>query len=444
VDGDPCNACASCRGIESGAILDVLELDAASNNGVDNVRALREEAIYTPASVKRRVYIVDEVHMLSTQAFNALLKILEEPPEHLVFILATTELHKVPATILSRCQRFSFKRISQAAISARLYAVAENEGLTLTADAAAKLASLADGSMRDALSLLDQCASDTVVDLPRVLDMLGLAGHNATLRLADSMADRDAMAVLEILEGLYDDGRDMASLLNELAQVVRDILVYKLSPGAGLISGMLDSAELSALSAKLPPERLFFYLDLIREAVAGLQRGGIAKLPVEICLVRMCDERLTGNVPAMLSRIARLEEQPRPVMTITDDSAKNKEATLNSQIPSPAIALAPAPEDDWARILEMLKTDGATYSLLCDGAKVKAAIRDNALIISAGDKFTADSIEKPSASQSLKEAALKALGRDVLIRVERCGGSSVDNGASKIESLRAYDVVKFE
>jgi len=307
VGGDPCNACASCKGIESGAILDVLELDAASNNGVDNVRALREEAIYSPASVKKRVYIIDEVHMLSSAAFNALLKILEEPPEHLIFILATTELHKVPATILSRCQRFSFKRISQQAISARLFAVAKKEGLTLTPDAAAKLAALADGSMRDALSLLDQCASDTNIDLPRVLEMIGLAGHNEILRLAGAVAGRNATAGLEVLDKLYDNGRDMASLLNELALVMRDTLVHKLSPGAGLLSGSFDASELSDLSAKLPPERLFFCLDVIREALTGLQRGGIAKLPVEMCLIKMCDERASDAPAALLSRIERLE-----------------------------------------------------------------------------------------------------------------------------------------
>ena len=159
VNGNPCNQCPSCLGIENGSILDVLELDAASNNGVDQVRALRDEAVYTPAAVKKRVYIVDEVHMLSTAAFNALLKILEEPPEHLMFILATTELHKVPATIKSRCQQFSFKRILPTEIAGRLAWVAEQEGIGLTAEGAALLARLADGGMRDALSLLDQCVA---------------------------------------------------------------------------------------------------------------------------------------------------------------------------------------------------------------------------------------------------------------------------------------------
>jgi len=307
VDGEPCNACISCVGIENGSILDVLELDAASNSGVDNVRALREEAFYTPASVKKRVYIIDEVHMLSNSAFNALLKILEEPPDHLIFILATTELHKVPATILSRCQRFSFKRLLPAAITKRLNQVAKTEGLILTADAAEKLAALADGSMRDGLSLLDQCASDTTVDLARVLDTIGLAGQQETLRLAAAAVDGDITGTLSILDGLYNDGRDMASLLNELAALMRDILVCKLSPDSPLLSGGFSRKELSGLSKKLTPERLFSCLEVIKDASYSLSRGGSVRLSVEMCLIRICDVRLSDDAAAVLARVAKLE-----------------------------------------------------------------------------------------------------------------------------------------
>ena len=163
VDGNPCGECAACRGIDEGSVLDVVEIDAASNNGVENVRALREEAVFSPASVKKRVYIIDEVHMLSTAAFNALLKILEEPPEHLMFILATTELRKVPGTILSRCQRYSFRRLDADVIAKRLNYIAAREGFDLTPEGAALLARLADGGMRDAISLLDQCSGAPVI-----------------------------------------------------------------------------------------------------------------------------------------------------------------------------------------------------------------------------------------------------------------------------------------
>ncbi|MDY4599647.1 MAG: DNA polymerase III subunit gamma/tau, partial [Candidatus Faecousia sp.] len=192
-NGNPCNCCEACRAIDSGSCMDVLEIDAASNNGVDNVRDLRDDAIYTPSQVKMRVYIIDEVHMLSISAFNALLKIIEEPPEHLLFILATTELHKVPATILSRCQRFAFRRISQEDIAARLQYVAYQENIDLDDGAARVLARLADGGMRDGLSLLDQCASATTGELTaeRVYTCLGIAGEQKCGELMGYIAAHD-------------------------------------------------------------------------------------------------------------------------------------------------------------------------------------------------------------------------------------------------------------
>ena len=244
VDGNPCNQCPACLGIENGSILDVLELDAASNNGVDQVRALRDEAVYTPAAVRKRVYIVDEVHMLSTAAFNALLKILEEPPEHLMFILATTELHKVPATIKSRCQQFSFKRISTGDIAARLAYVARQEGMELRGDAAELLARLADGGLRDALSLLDQCAgAGQRVDEQEILDTLGLAGNLETAKLMGLIAARDTAGALETLGRLYGNGKDVSSVLEELSSLARDLLLRKTAPqgGAALLTGGYDA-----------------------------------------------------------------------------------------------------------------------------------------------------------------------------------------------------------
>ena len=228
VNGDPCCQCPSCLGLESGSFLDVLELDAASNNGVDQVRALRDEAIYAPANVKKRVYIVDEVHMLSTAAFNALLKILEEPPAHLMFILATTELHKVPATILSRCQRYSFKRILPKDIAQRLTYVAGQEHIDLTADGAELLSRLADGALRDGLSLLDQCAAaGGTVDSRAVLEVLGLAGNLQTAQLMRHILDRNAQAALLLLNELYAGGKDVGAVLGELSTLTRDLLLRK-------------------------------------------------------------------------------------------------------------------------------------------------------------------------------------------------------------------------
>ena len=311
-NGNPCNKCPACLGIENGSILDVLELDAASNNGVDQVRALRDEAVYTPAAVRKRVYIVDEVHMLSTPAFNALLKILEEPPDHLMFILATTELHKVPATIRSRCQQFAFKRILPGQIAQRLGYVAQEEGIDLTADGAALLARLADGGLRDALSLLDQCSGGREkVDEKEILDVLGLAGNLETAALMDQIARRDTAAALDTLARLYAGGKDVASVLGELSALARDLLLRKTAPqgGASLLTGGYDEATMRALGEQFTAQRLLQTLTVLQSALADLPRSGNRRTDTELCLIRLCDESLDQSLAGLAARVARLEER---------------------------------------------------------------------------------------------------------------------------------------
>ena len=312
VDGNPCNACPSCLGIESGSFLDVMELDAASNNGVDNVRALRDEAIYSPAQVKKRVYIVDEVHMLSTPAFNALLKILEEPPEHLMFILATTELHKVPATILSRCQRFSFRRILPRDIADRIEQVAKAEGIDLKPDGAELLARLSDGALRDALSLLDQCAANGgAIDTDAVLETLGLAGNVQTAQMMECILRRDAKAALLLLNRLYAGGKDVGAVLGEIAVLARDLLISTAAPegGASLLSGGYDANTMKNLLALGSGARFIQISTILQTATAELQFSVNRRTDAELCLLKLCDETLSGDLTALGARIARLEEQ---------------------------------------------------------------------------------------------------------------------------------------
>ena len=311
-NGNPCNRCASCLGIESGRLLDVVELDAASNNGVDSVRALRDEAIYSPAQVKKRVYIVDEVHMLSTPAFNALLKILEEPPEHLMFILATTELHKVPATILSRCQRFSFRRIRPQDIAGRLNYIAQQEHIDLKEDGAALLARLSDGALRDALSLLDQCAAaGGAIDAPAVLDALGLAGNVQTAQLMSLILSRDTRGALALLGKLYDGGKDVGAVLGELSTLSRELLIRATAGegGESLLSGAYDSATLENLSKQGTSARFIQLCTLLQETAAQLQFSVNRRTDAELCVLKLCDETLSGDLAALCARIARLEEQ---------------------------------------------------------------------------------------------------------------------------------------
>ncbi len=312
VNGDPCCRCPSCLGIESGSFLDVLELDAASNNGVDQVRALRDEAIYSPANVRKRVYIVDEVHMLSTPAFNALLKILEEPPEHLMFILATTELHKVPATILSRCQRFSFKRITPADVAKRLSYVAREEQIDLTGDGAELLSRLADGALRDGLSLLDQCAAaGGTIDSAAVLEVLGLAGNLQTAQLMECVLRRDAKAALLLLNQLYAGGKDVGAVLGELSTLTRDLLLRRTAPegGTSLLSGGFDSVTLDRLGKEAGGKRLIYLASTLQKATADLYYSSNRRTDAELCLLRLCDESLSGDLEALESRIQHLEEQ---------------------------------------------------------------------------------------------------------------------------------------
>ena len=333
-NGNPCNKCQSCLGIESGGFLDVMELDAASNNGVDHVRALRDEAIYSPAQVKKRVYIIDEVHMLSIAAFNALLKILEEPPEHLMFILATTELHKVPATILSRCQRFAFRRILPREIVGRLNYIAEQEGIDLRPDGAELLAHIADGALRDALSLLDQCAAaGGTIDSAAVLDALGLAGNLQTAQLMDCVLRRDTKAALLLLHRLYGSGKDVGAVLGELSALARDLLISKTAPegGAALLTGGYDSQTMDGLLRQADSARLIAICTTLQRTAADMNVSVNRRTDAELCLLKLCDETLSGDLSAINARIARLEQQ-----MATGVRYAAAEGTAQAEKPAPA------------------------------------------------------------------------------------------------------------
>ena len=365
-NGNPCNKCQSCLGIESGGFLDVMELDAASNNGVDHVRALRDEAIYSPAQVKKRVYIIDEVHMLSIAAFNALLKILEEPPEHLMFILATTELHKVPATILSRCQRFAFRRILPREIVGRLNYIAEQEGIDLRPDGAELLAHIADGALRDALSLLDQCAAaGGTIDSAAVLDALGLAGNLQTAQLMDCVLRRDTKAALLLLHRLYGNGKDVGAVLGELSALARDLLISKTAPegGAALLTGGYDGQTMDSLLRQADSARLIAICTTLQRAAADMNVSVNRRTDAELCLLKLCDETLSGDLSAINARLARLEQQmtagvryaaaestaqvvPAPAEKPAPARAAAKPTAMEDEAPPPWEDSAPAPADE--------------------------------------------------------------------------------------------------
>ncbi len=298
-DGEPCNECAACRAINEGSAVDVSEIDAASNSGVDNIRAIRDQAAYVPVELKYRVYIIDECHMLSAGAWNALLKTLEEPPEHVLFILATTELNKIPPTILSRCQRYAFRRGTVRDLALRVREIAAAENITLTEDGAAAIARLADGAFRDAVSMLDQCASarpDAALDEDAIFDELGLAGSQDTLEAAAAVAEGDAARALGILASLYDAGKDMAAFLGELASVLRDALILVTTKSPALLSGRYPAKSLDALG--LPAGTLSAMLEDISDAQARSARSSSARLEAELCLVRLATRAAGAFAPS--------------------------------------------------------------------------------------------------------------------------------------------------
>ena len=462
-DGDPCNKCDACVGLDSGAILDVVELDAASNNGVDYIRALREEAVYTPGSVKKRVYIIDEVHMLSTASFNALLKIMEEPPEHLIFILATTELHKVPATIKSRCQQFAFKRILPGDIEKRLMWVAQQEKIDLAPGAAALLARLAEGGMRDALSLLDQCrAGSGTVDEEAVIRALGMMGNVETAKLLGSLAAGDTAAALQGLGRLYSAGKDVKTLLGELSSLCRDLLIRKTAPqaAASLLTGGYDDATLRGLSEGLTAPRLIQMLTVLQETMSRLPLSADPRTDGELCFIRLADEKLDGGGPGLSARVARLETMmayPAPVPAKSsiapkpapekqpdapaedegpppwetepppipaEEPASGEDTTPVTEAvpavpPEPVVSAPSADSDFWPALLPGLKPllSPAVWPFVSNPAMTTGVLRGDILTLEAKVSVTKAMIDKPEVLDVIAQAASARLGRSLTVTV---------------------------
>ena len=461
-DGNPCNCCSACRAIDSGACMDVLEIDAASNNGVDNVRDLRDDAIYTPSQVKMRVYIIDEVHMLSISAFNALLKIIEEPPEHLLFILATTELHKVPATILSRCQRFSFRRISQEDIAARLQYVAYQENIDLDDSAARVLARMADGGMRDGLSLLDQCASATVGELTaeRVYACLGIAGEQKCAELMGYIAAHDTKNALSLFNRLYADGKDVRALLDELACLTRDLLILKTAPEAGItmLSGVAADSEAAALVKQFASGELVRMMDVLEKTMQNFTVSVSRRLDAELCILSLCQPELQLDAKALNARLSRLEEQlksgafvaaapaanvvapqqeedeERPPMPTDDDAPPSQEPQM------PAQPKDEAPLGFWTELVsairQELKPPISGFFVATPNAPVQGSVQGKQVVLRCANSFTLEMINKPEILALVGRKASVILGRPV-------SATAVDKNAKPENNARMEQLISF-
>ena len=312
-DGNPCNECRACRAIDLGIATDVIEMDAASNNGINDVRDMQDEIAFTPADLKYRVYIIDEVHMMSTQAFNALLKTLEEPPEYVIFILATTEYNKLPTTIVSRCQRFDFKRISGDCITARLLHIANAEGVTITEDAARVIARISRGGLRDAISLFELCmTARRPITEELVFDTIGTGNRESTYKIVEAIIDADYTGVYSVVNDIVMSSSDISVFWQEIIDTYRDLMVVKNSREA---KSFLDLTEteyttLKRLSDKINMARLAYHVSVLEGAMSDMQRAFNSKRSIaEIALTRMCDARLSTSPEALVSRIEDLERE---------------------------------------------------------------------------------------------------------------------------------------
>lgn len=442
-DGDPCGECESCINVAAGEVTDITEIDAASNNSVDSIRELRDQVNFAPATSKYRVYIIDEVHMLSLSAFNALLKTLEEPPKHVVFVLATTEVHKLPATILSRCQRFDFRRIDTAEICRRIGFVCESEGLEITPDAATLIAAAADGGMRDALSILDLCASKSRnIDESVVTAVCGLTGNEYLNELARYLKVRDVSAALSLVDRLYSGGVDMLRLSAELTAYYRNLMIIKTVKGGSfpIICSNTQLEQYKQVAEDYELREILRSLSLLQDSASKMQNGD-KRCELEMLIIKMCSPALCADTASLEQRIADLEKLiksgaavPAPKAASTPVITETAPADTVVSIPvinmsepedEPPLPEAPpaeqnevkkaVPEGDtlfeqWDTVMQELRATCPLIAGVLSGSK--AYVRDNLLLIDcANEQFLSLIRQDARYKEYIKRAALNATGK---------------------------------
>lgn len=443
VDGNPCNKCEVCKGIDNGSILDVIEIDAASNRGVDNIRDLRDEANFTPSEATYRIYIIDEVHMLTIEAFNALLKTLEEPPEHVKFILATTEIHKLPATILSRCQRFDFRRISPEDIAARLKQVCEMESLTIDDDAAMLISRIADGGMRDALSLLDQCASISgKVDVEVVTNCAGLANRSYLRTLCEAIRSGDCSCALKTVDELHNASCDMERLCTEMTNYFRDLMIVKtLDKPEELIVCTSDELEnLKNTSEGFTLENILRALSVFEETAGNIKRGVNRRVEVEMALIKLCSPKLDNDVGSLIGRISALEakiakgnfaiDEKPPEAKKPAAPASAKAETNPAQQPAHTAqeAASPSPTGDvpftpWKDVLSLISERSMPLFGLLTGTS--AILRGDCIGIVSSNAALGSFIKENSYKTIILQAVFDVTGKKYRLAIAR--GNAVES-----------------
>ncbi|WP_177917231.1 DNA polymerase III subunit gamma/tau [uncultured Eubacterium sp.] len=480
VNGEPCNECEVCKGLDNGSIYDVVEIDAASNNGVDNIRELRDDTNYAPTRGKYRVYIIDEVHMLSTGAFNALLKTLEEPPAHVIFILATTEVHKLPATILSRCQRFDFKRIQPETMAKRLNQVAEAEGITLESDAALLIARIADGALRDGLSILDQCAGrGSVVNAQLVSEVAGLAGKEAIYKLSSCISSKDSSSAMSIISELYQNSYDMERLCVEMINHFRNFLVAKtVRKSRELIICTDDEYNMIIDASKqFTVESIMYALDLFQNTLVCIKGGASARIETEMAFVKLCEPKLDEGIDSLLDRLSKLENavkngvtaqhtqssEPVPRVEYRPEEKQNtqkptepmpvNEPPINEPEPvvmqeQPEISQAPAEQRteqpsssgnetkefaEWGEFIDVLHTTNPPLFGVLSGSK--GYVRGDFFLIDSPNPMLRDFIKASTHSKSIKKALFDVTGKQFKLGLFKRAGDATVKKRDPLEDL---------
>ena len=425
VDGSPCGECEMCRAIGEGRSMNVIEIDAASNNGVDNIREIREEVAYRPTEGKYKVYIIDEVHMLSIGAFNALLKTLEEPPEYVIFILATTEAHKIPITILSRCQRYDFKRISIDTISDRLLDLMKREQVEVEERAIRYIAKAADGSMRDALSLLDQCIAFYLgqkLTYDHVLEVLGAVDTEVFSRLLRELLARDVAKVLKTVEELVMQGRELGQLTTDFTWYLRNLLLAKSSDN---MEDVLDVSsenleQLKEEAQMIENDALIRYIRIFSELSNQLKYATQKRVLLEVALIKLCKPAMEVNQDSLLDRIRAIEEEVAKGITVNAPEVVyvNREETVRE--PEPKVELQKALPEEVKEVAQSFRAIGNQASPMLRSylkkAKLSVGNQDQLLIV-LPDELSAGAVGTDAHKEEIQRLIEERIGKTVMIEV---------------------------
>ena len=445
----PCNHCENCLKINDGTSMDVFEIDAASNRGIDEIRDLRESVKFSPVDGKFKIYIIDEVHMLTTEAFNALLKTLEEPPSHVVFILATTEAHKIPATIHSRCQRYDFRKITDTEIFARLQYVAENMKIQVEPEVLRIIATHADGGMRDALSILDQCSTFAeVITVDAVREILGLIGREWIWALVEALAQKNTKESLVLLNDILSKGKDIKQILIELAQYFREIMLYQVEGSAQNFSSSESNEVLKKHSRCFSYDELVEYIKSIHSVINELRFSPQPRITLEVLLVTLCNVNLQQNQTALLQRIEMLEENlkngniksaesvavkvvvPRVEPVVAETSAvvsANDHKVDSSEVALEAVTIKPMPPvnlsvnnlaatDLWEELLRDLAKEGKMSIMACVKQGNLIALENDLAVIEFSTPFLKERTEKDDYREIIEGIIQKKCGKNIRIK----------------------------